>query len=626
LGRRIKKVKSKLTGHTIALCTLVVTVGQCQVLSMRIGKPRIEASSLLTNGPSSSVNQSASTKRRESSITGRLINESGQPIPNAAVYIRKVGAQANVNRSIGTDQDGRFGAEDLTSGAYSISAYVPGYVPGTDSVDRQYYRPGEAVTLRMIKGGVIAGTVTNPEGEPMVAARVSAVRVRDGEGRAIRGAGASGTSSLRQTDDRGVYRLYGLQSGSYLIVVNGGGASYYPSSAYDGDAPTYHPSTTRDAAAEVTVNTGDEISGIDVRYRGDRGHIVSGTLSGSLGSDPGSRGVSVSLARAASGAIESNTYTSLRGGDRGFALYGVPDGEYDLVAQMNIGIESSAASAPRRVTVKGTDVTGLELALAPLGAIAGRVVLEALPESQRTGDCKDKRGGSPDETVIIARRDEKAGVKEQSAPSILAPSDGTPDGKGEFLIASLIAGRYRIETRLPTEDWFIRSITVPGPAASKQQNDVMSVGLPLSSGQRATDLTVTLAEGAAGLRGKVVPASEGTSLPARLRVHVVPAEADSADSVLRYAEVAVDDGGAFSISNLAPGRYFILARAVSDEEFMERDFRPAAWDATSRTKLRREAAAANVTVELQRCQRIADYSLKYLPPSRAKKPAPRTKP
>ena len=619
-------MKSKLTVCTIALCMLVVTAGQCQVLSIRTGKARVEAASLSNNGPASSVNQSESTKRRESSITGRLVNESGQPIPNAAIYVRKVGAQANVNRSIGTDQDGRFRAEDLTSGAYSVFANVPAYVPATDSVDRQYYRPGEAVTLHMVKGGVIAGTVTNLEGEPIVGARVSAVRVRDGEGRAIRAAGASGTSSSRQTDDRGVYRLYGLQSGSYLIVVNGGGASFYPSSAYDGDAPTYHPSTTRDAAAEVTVRTGDEINGIDVRYRGDRGHIVSGTLSGSLGAESGTQGVSVLLARASSGAIESNTYTSLRGGERGFALYGVPDGEYDLVAQIGVGTENSAASAPRRVTVKGTDVTGLELALSPLGAIAGRVVLEALPESERAGDCKNKHGGSPDETVIIARRDDKAGAKEQSTPGILAPTDGTPDPKGEFRIASLTAGRYRIETRLPTEDWFVRSITVPGPAAPKQQNDVMSAGLALSSGQRASELTVTLAEGASGLRGKVVPASEGTSLPSRLRVHIVPAEPESADAVLRYVEVAVDNGGGFSISNLAPGRYFMLARAVSDEEFMERDFRPVAWDATSRKRLRREAEAANVTVELQRCQRVADYSLKYSAPSGMKKPAPRTKP
>ena len=615
-------MRSRLIIPVAAACVFLVGLSEGQVLS-RINRDLVEARALSS---ASAVSQNDSTKRRESSIAGRLIDESAQPIPNAAVYVRKVGAQANVNRSVGTDQDGRFRADDLTAGAYSVSAYMPGYVPATDSVDRQYYRPGETVTLRMIRGAVIAGTVTNLEAEPMVAARVSAIRVRDGEGRVIRGAGASGTSSSRQTDDRGVYRLYGLQSGSYLIAVNGGTGSYYAASAYDGDAPTHHPSTTRDAAAEVTVHTGDEIGGIDVRYRGDRGHIVSGTLSGSLGSDSGMRRVSVSLARASSGAIESNTFISLRGGERGFALYGVPDGEYDLVAQTSTGPESSAASTPRRLTVKGTDVTGLDLSLTPLGAIAGRVVLETLSESERKGDCKDKRGASPDETVIIARRDEKAGAKEQSAPGVLAPTDGTPDEKGEFRILSLIAGRYRIETRMPTQDWFVRSIAVPGPASSKKQNDVMGPGLPLSSGQRVVDLTVTLAEGAAGLRGKVVSAAEGASLPPRLRVHVVPAEAESADAVMRYAEATVDNDGAFSISNLAPGRYFLLARVVSDEEFMERDSRPSAWDATSRTKLRHEAQAANITVELQRCQRVTDYSLKYSPPSGATRPAPRAKP
>jgi len=137
-------------------------------------------------------------------------------------------------------------------------------------------------------------------------------------------------------------------------------------------------------------------------------------------------------------------------------------------------------------------------------------------------------------------------------------------------------------------------------------------------------LTVTLAEGAAGIRGKVVAASETVTLPSRLRVHLLPAEADSAEDVLRYAEVSVDGEGAFSISNLAAGRYFALARAVSDEEFIERTPPPLAWDAASRAKLRREAAAANVVVELRQCQRLAEYVLKYKPASGVKVRPPKS--
>ncbi len=611
-------MRSRLEILVATVCLLVASLGQGQVLSMRISGAAIKASPFSKIVRAPAVNQGDSTKRRESSITGRLIDELGQPIPSAAVFVRKVGAQSNVSRSIGSDQDGKFRADDLTSGAYSVSANVPAYVSATDNTEREYYRPGETVTLRMIKGAVITGAVTNAEGEPMVAARVSAIRVRDGEGRVIRGP-ESRASNPHQTDDRGIYRLYGLQTGSYLIAVNGSVGSYY---TYEGDAPTYHPSSTRDTAAEVIAHTGDEIRGIDIRYRGERGHVVSGTLSGSLGSSVGTQVVSVFLARASGGAIEANAFTALRGGDRGFALYGIPDGEYDLIAQIGVGAENSAASTPRRIIMKGADVTGLDLGLAPLGVIAGRVVLEALPESERRPDARDKRVASLNETVILARREEKAGAKGPTAPVMPTPTDGTPDEKGEFRIPSLVAGRYRIEMRLPDEDWFVRSIEVPGPVALKPQSDVMSAGLPLSSGQRVLDLMVTLAEGAAALRGKVFAASEGARLPSRLRVHIVPAESESADAVLRYAEVTVDNDGAFSITNLAPGRYFLLARAVSDAELMEREPRPAVWDAASRTKLRREAEAANVTIELQRRQRVSEYSLKYSP-GRAKTPAPR---
>jgi hypothetical protein len=309
----------------------------------------------------------------------------------------------------------------------------------------------------------------------------------------------------------------------------------------------------------------------------------------------------------------------LRGGERGFALYGVPDGEFLLHAQIDIGTENGAASAPRRVTIKGADVTGIDLALAPLGSIAGRVVLEPLPETERKGDCKDKRTASIDETVVVARRDERAATKDQSSADVVAPLDGTPDQKGEFKLASLTAGRYRLETRLPSDDWFVRSITAPGSAAAKQQSDVTSGGVVISSGQRVTDVTVTLTEGAAAVQGTVEPASAKAALPPRLRVYLVPAEADSAEVVLRYAEATVENDGAFGISNLAPGRYFLIARALSDEEFMERMPRPLAWGAATRIKLRGEAEAAKTVIELQRCQRVSDFVLKYSPPPGSRK-------
>ena len=75
------------------------------------------------------------------------------------------------------------------------------------------------------------------------------------------------------------------------------------------------------------------------------------------------------------------------------------------------------------------------------------------------------------------------------------------------------------------------------------------------------------------------------------------------------------------INNLAPGHYLILARPSADEETSEALARPVAWDATERAALLKQAAA-NLSLELQPCQRLIDYVLKYTlptpPPDRKK--------
>jgi hypothetical protein len=584
---------SRFTFCAIALCCVV-----CKVVG-------IDAS---PHHSSRIYNQSNSAKEGTKSITGRVVDESGQPIPNAGVYLRKTGPQLGIGRSIGTDEYGRFHADDLETGAYTVTAYVAGYVPAAEAVEREYYRPGDVINLRLMKGGVITGTVTTSSGEPVVDVRVSTIRVRDGEGRSIRG--ASQSVNARQTDDRGVYRAYGLLPGTYLILASGRGQmGGYQAAAYDSDVPTYYPSTTRDVASEVVVRAGQEINGIDIRYRGDRGHIVTGTLSGALGEgSSGFRGVTVTLVHRSSGAIESRAFVQLQAG-RGFGLYGVPDGDYEVFAQMNVEAEGTSASTPRHIVVKGADVTGIELSLAPLGWVSGRAVLEKLPDAQRPPEYRGKPAASLEELVLMARLDEKAGAKDQLRLGVVTLNDTSPDENGDFKIASLAAGRYRINMRFPTDDWFVRAVTT-GSAASTQK-DVAGVGLAIGTGQRVNDLTVTLAEGAAALSGKVAPASAGTRLPAQLRLHLIPAEPESADDATRFAEVKVDSEGAFSLNNLAPGRYYLHLRAVAEDQLLERTPQPLAWDAASRAKLRREAQAANSVIELGRCQRVAEYVLRF---------------
>ncbi|HJQ71271.1 MAG TPA: carboxypeptidase-like regulatory domain-containing protein [Blastocatellia bacterium] len=555
------------------------------------------------------------------SIKGRVTDDTGQPVEDAMVYMLPAGtmsAQGSVEllniRPTSTDEEGKFEIDNVRSGAYSLMAFAPGYVgvagSSPDGV-QQYYRPGEFVSVRLVKGGVITGTVTNEIGDPMVAARVRAVRVRDAEGRPAR-ARISTPDQMKddwKTDDRGQYRIYGLEPGSYLVSTGGKMLMAFQDGAYAGDAATYYPSSTRDTATEVKVAGGQETVGVDIRHRGARGYAVSGTVTG--GPTSSTMGaIIITLLQASGGATEAMTYVPMMLPTRSFAFYGVADGEYYLTAMATEG-KSAHAAAARRVKVKGGDMTGIELALAPLGSVAGRVTIEAV-EREAKPECKPSRSTTAGELVLLARRDAKGDKPTAFLPFEFLPSsmDSVPDDKGAFTIANLEPARYHIETRLPDEALYVRAITMEGASAGPKSAGPQN-GIRLKQGERVAGLVVTVAEGASGLAGKIASSNKDRPLPARLRAHLVPAEPDSATDIFRYREAIADGEGAFRFSNVAPGRYRILAREVQDSEMSGDATRPMAWDEQTRKLLRAEAETSGAIVELQPCRRVKDYALRF---------------
>ena len=81
--------------------------------------------------------------------------------------------------------------------------------------------------------------------------------------------------------------------------------------------------------------------------------------------------------------------------------------------------------------------------------------------------------------------------------------------------------------------------------------------------------------------------------------------------MLRYAEAPVRGDGTFALNNIAPGKYWLIARAAQDDEPGDKQPMPVAWDANERVKLRREAEALKIEVELKSCQRLIDQVIKY---------------
>jgi len=120
--------------------------------------------------PVSAVTKAAGTEsaRPAGAITGRVINSAGEPLFGASVSA--VPLNGARSQAAYVNSKGEFKIDGLEPGLYRLLPSMAGYVPLTPSpvpTEPVYYRLGDSVTLTMIKGAVITGTVTGPNG-PLV--------------------------------------------------------------------------------------------------------------------------------------------------------------------------------------------------------------------------------------------------------------------------------------------------------------------------------------------------------------------------------------------------------------------------------------------------------------------------
>jgi hypothetical protein len=548
-------------------------------------------------------------------INGRVVSNDGRPVTNAAVIAQAV-TGAPASKAARVDAEGRFVFDDLPAAAYIIMTTAPGYIDQSMTLGDPSQWPrhliGAQLKITMIKGGVITGTVTTSKGEPLVGVPVNASLANE---LSASMSNLMGLQTPTETDDRGIYRIYGLLPGQYIVTAGGGGLlSQFATSGFELDVPTCYPSGTRDTAIPVAVRSGDETSGIDIKYRGIEGHSISGIVTGAVGDGAAVAAVTIMISHAGTTSILSMAIASAVDQRRVFSFNGLADGEYDLFAGFQSVSNGNPLVGTKRVTVRNADVTGIELKLAALASIAGTIALDPIkPE-----DKCDKRASELTETVIAAPRDEPKKAVSQLMTSLYGGFGTTLNVKGEFMARNLEAGKYRLGIALPTEAWYVRAINPPiavrGPqpgATPVRTGDAWLGVVTLKSGERVSPVSIMVGQDAAGLRGRVAATPE-SAIPAGLRVHLIPTERDRVDNILRYSETLVRSDGSFTFTNLAPGSYFVVAR-IEPTETQSAPPRPLAWDPTARIKLRREAEAANNVVELKSCQRLVDYALALKP-------------
>lgn len=536
-------------------------------------------------------------------IKGRVVSEDGHPITNATIMAAGFGMMSQKGWRV--DADGKFVLNDLPAAPYVIMAIAPGYIDPSlleEPNERSRALVGSQLKIVMVKGGAITGTIKDSKGQPVVGVPLSALPLNDSS---VLTSYIFGMSSATESDDRGIYRIFGLPPGQYTVAAGGGGPfGKVSASGFDLDVPTYYPSATRDTALAITVRAGEETSGIDIRYRDADGYSIRGTVPGVIDSNAALGTVTIVLAHAGTSSVLSFGLASAVDQRRAFEFNGVGDGEYDILAMFQSGPTEEPLVGTKRVNVRGADVTGIEINLSRFASIFGAL---ALDEIKPDGKC-DKRGSQLLETAILTPRDGPRKSGGQVMTQLFGAFGGTLNAKGEFAMGNLETGRYRLAITLPTEAWYVRKIAPPATSTQQRPTDSWQGVITLKSGERAGPFSITIGQNAASLRGRIDLTSEGSTTFAGLRVHLVPIDREEANNILRYSETVVGNDGSFGFTNIAPGRYLIAAIS-QQEELVSTTSRPAALDPTMRSKVRHEAETANMVVDLKPCQQLVDYKL-----------------
>ena len=550
------------------------------------------------------VQQPVAETSKSGSITGKVVNEKGEPLPNARVSVQAVGAARSRAAAI-TERDGTFRADGLEPVPYRIDVSMPAYIshPSENEEPREkQYQVGDSVTFVLIKGGVITGTVTNVAGNPVISVQVSAQMIRDSNGRRV----VRGFERRGDTDDRGVYRIYGLPTGIY--IVRAGSTDEYTEAGinpYGNDIPTYSLSSTRDTAAEINVRAGEETSNVDIRYRGEQGKTISGTVGG----PPVAGGFTVVLTSIPPSGSQSNTSKFEQPGSRQFAFTGLTDGDYYLTLRTYPSAKEAGLSESKLVRLRDADVEGIELTAKPLGVVNGRVVLEP----SKAIECQGKEPPPFKDISISAwhRQTEATKNLPQYIWSIGAPVSA--DETGNFSLINLAPAQYYFAARFPVKSWYLQSISLslPAPAGVKTASnpiDTTRGWTTIKSGDRLTGLSVRLAQGAASFHGQLVLDS-AESRPKKLFVYLVPAEPEYASNSLRFYGGAVSPEGEIQLVNLAPGRYWVLVQPAIDDALSAFPQFRIPDETETRAKLRRDAEKLKTEVELKPCQDLGDFKM-----------------
>jgi hypothetical protein len=539
--------------------------------------------------------------------------ETGRPIKGASAILILQSPELTLARTVVTDVRGRALFLGLAKGRARLSASHPSFVstingqtgPGDTNgtfIPLDDNQRIDNVTIRLSRGGAIGGAITDEAGEPLAGILVRAYRRGFTAGRQV----FSAYGNPSETDERGMYRIWALPAGDYVIGI----ASRFveedlpddPSelfmtapgtpteapipalplgfirpvtanrivSAIPGSPPpidtesgaslafptTFFPGTTVAAAASpIRLAAGEKRDGVSFQLRPVPVTRVAGRVVDPSGRAP----ARVNLLMLPAGGDDRIVIGDFvvagmsPNGEFGFSF--VPAGQYVIEARGNGTPDpgqpplSKPLWASVAVSVGATGPNDLVIKLEEGMAFGGQLRVDgekppALRSLANVRVALDLQ--SPNSTL----------------PAIALTAGVTEEGR--FHLPQLMPGEYRISVVGLPRDWRLSSAIIDG-------RDALDFGLKIPPRRDLDNAVLTISNRLAELSGTLRDA--GGAPAARGTVIIFPSDAIYwPTATWRIQGVRPDADGSFRFAQLPAGSYLVVAADVEPGQWRDPAF------------------------------------------------------
>ena len=551
-------------------------------------------------------------------VIAGTVTMAGSTQPARRVRVMLSGAELRGGRSATTDEQGQFAFTALPAGRYSVSASKPGHVsvtfgqrlpgrPGTpiDLSDGEKFR----ADLQIPRGSVVTGTIMDEYGEPAPQTPVRALRVAMQNGRRTLQVG-----NLATTDDRGIYRIFNLMPGEYVLcatprntntsdadrmrlemenlrrqfeaVSREGGdqaraigeriASLQASmpegdeTAPPGYAPICYPGTaSATAATPVPLGVSEERPGIDIQLQLMPLARIEGTVVNGTGAQV--RDITVTLSDPQQPGTSIANINARADREGHFRLMNVPPGQYRVTARATL-VPEGADDPGGRGAARGRGTPNVQRpnptivwAAADL-AVDGRSLSNVLLSLQRGVSVSGRLrfdGQAPPPADLTRLRV----TMSPAEPSPFGgPMSGQVEADGRFTIPSVAPGRYRL-TAGGAQGWTVDGSEIGG-------RDALDVPVEITGAQNITGAQITFGDRQTELSGTVT--DEQQQPVATYTLVIFPDDRRYwISGSRRIQSVRPSTDGQYAFRNLPPGDYRLAPvydlepGALSDPEFLQ---------------------------------------------------------